>query len=71
MKPRFAEIVVLTNHWNTAKFPGWGAKQFSILAFIQQKLISLSIACNIKLECALCSVFHVEASKRPGTSLNE
>ena len=39
--------------------------------FHQQKLSSLSIAHNIKLEGALYSVFCAEASKRPWTSLNE
>ena len=31
----------------------------------------LSIACDVKLEGALYSVFYAEASKRPWTSLNE
>ena len=39
--------------------------------FHQQKLSSLSIACGVKLEGALYSVFYAEASKRPWTSLNE
>ena len=39
--------------------------------FHQQKLSSLSIAHNIKLEGALYSVFYAEASERLSTSLNE
>ena len=39
--------------------------------FHQQKLSSLSIACDVKLGGALYSVFYAEASKRPWTSLNE
>ena len=45
-------------------------KIFNIV-FHQQKLSSLSIACDIKLEGALYSVFYSEASERPWTSLNE
>ena len=45
---------------------GWGAQEFH-----QQKLSSLSIACDIKLEGALYSVFYAEASKRPWASRNE
>ena len=37
----------------------------------QQKLSNLSIACDVRLEGALYSVFSAEPSKRPWTSLNE
>ena len=50
---------------------GWGAQEFSKIVLHQQKLSSLSIACNIKLEDALFSALYAEASKRPGTFLNE
>ena len=42
-----------------------------VIVFHQQKLSSLLIACDIKLEGALYLVFYAEASKRPWTSLNE
>ena len=51
--------------------PGAGSPRIFNTIFHQQKLSSLSIACNIKLEGALYSVFYAEASKRPWTSLNE
>ena len=50
--------------------PGKEPKIFNIV-FHQQKLSSLWIACDIKLEGALYSVFYAEASKRPWTSLDE
>ena len=41
------------------------------IVFHQQKLSSLSIACDIKLKGALYSVFYAETSKRSWTSLYE
>ena len=49
--------------------PGEEPKFFNII-FHQQKLSSLLIACDVRLEGALYSVFYAEASKRPWTSLN-
>ena len=51
--------------------PWMGNLRIFNIIFHQQKLSSLSIAYDIKLEGALCSVFYAEASKRPWTSLNE
>ena len=51
--------------------PQVGSLRTFNIGFHQQKLSSLSIACDIKLEGALYSVFYAEASKRPWTSLNE
>ena len=48
-----------------------GSPRIFKIDFRQQKLSSLSIACDIKLEGALYSVFYSEASERPWTSLNE
>ena len=45
--------------------PGWGAQNFQYTVFHQQKLSSLSIACDVKLEGALYSVFYAEASEIP------
>ena len=42
-----------------------------LMVFIQQKLSSLSITCDIKLESAFYSVFYAEARKRPWTHLND
>ena len=50
--------------------PDLGVKEFSKIDFLQQKLGSLSIACDVKLERALCSVFCAEASST-WTYLNE
>ena len=44
-----------------------GSPRILKIDFHQQKLSSLLIACNIKLEGALYSVFYAEASKRPWT----
>ena len=46
--------------------PGGEPKIFNIV-FHQQKLSSLSITLDVKLEGALYSVFYAEASKRPWT----
>ena len=51
--------------------PREGSPRIFKIDFHQQKLSSLSIARDIKLEDALYSVFCAEASKRPWTSLNE
>ena len=45
--------------------PGWGSPRIFNTVFHQQKLSSLSIACDVKLKGALYSVFYAEASKRP------
>ena len=46
--------------------PGRGTQNFQ-MAFISKISASLSIACDIKPEGALYSVFYAEASKRPHT----
>ena len=50
--------------------PRVGSPRIFKIDFHQQKLSSLLIACDAKLEGALYSVFYAEASKRPWTSLN-
>ena len=45
--------------------PGLGSPRIFKIGFHQQKLSSLSVACDVKLEGALYSVFCVEASKTP------
>ena len=61
--------------WYSAEGPGlktWVVSQRVFkMDFHQQKLSSLSIACNVKLEGALYSVFYAEASKRHWTSRNK
>ena len=56
--------------WRQGFKPGVGSPIIFNTVFHQQKLSSLSIACDVKLEGALYSVFSAEASKRPWTSLN-
>ena len=51
--------------------PWMGNLRIFNIVFHQQKLSSLSIACEIKLEGVLYFVFYAETSKRPLTSLNE
>ena len=46
--------------------PGWGTQNFQT-AFISKISASLSIACDVKPEGALYSVFYTEASKRTHT----
>ena len=53
--------------------PRVGSQRIFTIDFHQQKLSSLAIACNVKLERALYLVFgqfYAEASKEPWTSLN-
>ena len=51
--------------------PRWGAQKFFKIGSHQQKLSSLSIACEVKLEGALYLMFYAEASYRPLASLDE
>ena len=54
-------------HWRPGFKPRMRSPRIFKIGFHQQKL---SIACNVKLQGALYSVFYAEASKRPWTSLN-
>ena len=53
-----------------ASNPGWGPKKWKKIDFHQQKLSSLLIACDMKLDIVLCSVFYAKASKIQWTFLN-
>ena len=46
--------------------PGVESPRIFKIDFHEQKLSSLSIACDVKLEGTLYSVFYAEASKDPG-----
>ena len=70
------KIVRVVERWPVAlkvlgSNPQMGSPRIFEINFHLQKLSNLSIACDIKLEGALYSVFYAEASKRPWTSLNE
>ena len=51
--------------------PRVGSPTIFKMDFHQQKLSSLSIAYDIKVEDAFYSVFYAQAGEKPGTSLNE
>ena len=55
--------------WGLGSIPGWDLKIFKCpsMPFISKISASLSIACDVKPEGALCSVFYAESNKRPHT----